>query len=61
MAEASNRPAVSHLLPEFHVHMIAACPNGLVVEYMPWTHRLFDDPRKPKNGEITVPVDLAGA
>jgi L-alanine-DL-glutamate epimerase-like enolase superfamily enzyme len=55
MAEAFNRPVVSHLLPEFHVHMIAACPNGLVVEYMPWTHRLFEDPPKPKNGEMTVP------
>ena len=56
MAEASNRSAVSHLLPEFHVHMIAACPNGLVVEYMPWTWRLFEDPPMPVNGEIAVPT-----
>jgi len=37
MAEAFNRPVVSHLLPEIHVHLVAAAPNGLVVEYMPWT------------------------
>ena len=37
MAEAFNLPVVSHLIPEIHVHLIAAIPNGLTVEYMPWT------------------------
>ena len=55
MAEAFNKPVASHLLPEIHVHLIAAIPNGLVVEYMPWTWRLFDDPPMPVNGEIAVP------
>jgi L-alanine-DL-glutamate epimerase-like enolase superfamily enzyme len=56
MAEAFNRPVASHLLPEIHCHLIAAVPNGLVVEYMPWTWRLFDDPPMPVNGEMTVPT-----
>ena len=56
MAEAFNKPVASHLLPEIHVHLIAAIPNGLVVEYMPWTWRLFDDPPMPVNGEMTVPT-----
>ena len=56
MAEAFNRPVVSHLLPELHVHLIAAAPNGLVVEYMPWTFHLFDDPPVPVKGEMTVPT-----
>ena len=56
MAEAFNRPVASHLLPEIHCHLIAAVPNGLVVEYMPWTWRLFDDPPVPVNGEMTVPA-----
>jgi L-alanine-DL-glutamate epimerase-like enolase superfamily enzyme len=55
MAEAFNRPVVSHLLPEIHAHLVAAAPNGLVVEYMPWTWRLFDDPPLPVRGEMTVP------
>jgi len=55
MAEAFNRPVVSHLLPEFHVHLIAAVPNGLVVEYMPWTRLLFEDPQMPVKGEMAVP------
>jgi L-alanine-DL-glutamate epimerase-like enolase superfamily enzyme len=56
MAEAFNKPVASHLLPEIHVHLVAAVPNGLVVEYMPWTWRLFDNPPMPVNGEITVPT-----
>src|SRR6267142_4948784 len=56
MAEAFNRPVVSHLLPEIHVHLVAAAPNGLVVEYMPWTWRLFDDPPMPVQGEMKVPT-----
>jgi L-talarate/galactarate dehydratase len=55
MAEAFNKPVASHLLPEIHVHLIAAIPNGLVVEYMPWTWRLFENPPIPVNGEIAVP------
>jgi len=56
MAEAFNRPVASHLLPEIHVHLISAIPNGLVVEYMPWTWRLFDDPPMPVKGEMRVPA-----
>ncbi len=55
MAEAFNKPVASHLLPEIHVHLIAAVPNGLVVEYMPWTWRLFENPPMPVDGEIGVP------
>src|SRR5439155_200882 len=32
MAEAFNLPVVSHLVPEMHVHLVAAIPNGLTVE-----------------------------
>ena len=56
MADAFNKPVASHLLPEIHVHLIAAIPNGLVVEYMPWTWRLFENPPMPVKGEMTVPA-----
>lgn len=55
MAEAFNLPVVSHLLPEIHAHLVAAAPNALVVEYMPWTSRLFEDPPVPENGMLKVP------
>ena len=56
MAEAFNLPVVSHLLPEIHVHLVAAAPNGLTVEYMPWSAKLFVDPPVPERGEIAVPA-----
>ena len=56
MAEAFNLPVVSHLLPEIHVHLVAAVPNGLTVEYMPWSFRLFEEVPVPVNGELAVPT-----
>ena len=55
MAEAFNLPVVSHLIPEFHVHLIAAIPNGLTVEYMPWTLELFKETPALVDGQIVVP------
>ncbi len=55
MAEAFNLPVVSHLVPEIHVHLIAAIPNGLTVEYMPWTFKLFEEVPVPEKGELVVP------
>ena len=56
MAEAHNIPVVSHLIPEVHVHLIAAVPNGEIVEYMPWCRNLFENPPIPVDGEMTVPT-----
>lgn len=55
MAEAFNIPVVSHLIPEIHVHLIAAIPHGLTVEYMPWTLRLFEETPAIEEGQIVVP------
>jgi len=56
MAEAFNTPVVSHLVPEIHVHLIAAIPNGLTVEYMPWSLRLFEETPALENGQLVVPA-----
>jgi L-alanine-DL-glutamate epimerase-like enolase superfamily enzyme len=55
MAEAFNLPVVSHLIPEVHLHLVAAVRNGEIVEYMPWTRPLFDNPPVPEKGMLTVP------
>jgi L-talarate/galactarate dehydratase len=55
MAEAFNLPVVSHLIPEIHVHLMAAIPNGLTVEYMPWTLRLFEETPPIEGGQLVVP------
>jgi L-alanine-DL-glutamate epimerase-like enolase superfamily enzyme len=56
MAQAFNRPVVSHLVPELHLHLIGAIPNGLTVEYMPWTHRLWAEfPTVSPDGYLEIP------
>jgi L-alanine-DL-glutamate epimerase-like enolase superfamily enzyme len=56
MAEAFNLPVVSHLIPEIHVHLVAAIPNGLTVEYMPWTLRLYEETPALERGQLVVPT-----
>jgi L-alanine-DL-glutamate epimerase-like enolase superfamily enzyme len=55
MAEAFNLPVVSHLIPEVHVHLVSAIPNGLTVEYMPRLHRLFQETPQIEQGQLLVP------
>ena len=34
---------------------MASIPNGLTVEYMPWTLRLFEETPELDDGDIIVP------
>lgn len=54
MAEAFNLPIVSHVMPEILVHVVAACPNGLTVEYMPWMIALYEETPAIENGELVL-------
>jgi L-alanine-DL-glutamate epimerase-like enolase superfamily enzyme len=56
MAQAFNRPVVSHLIPEIHRHLMAAIPNALTVEYMPWTYRLWTEFPSVSAGSLPVPT-----
>ena len=56
MAEAFNLAVVSHLYPEISVHLVAKVPNGLTVEYMPWSNRLFKETPQIADGMIEVPA-----
>jgi L-alanine-DL-glutamate epimerase-like enolase superfamily enzyme len=55
MAEAFNLPIVSHLVPEIHVHLVAAVPNGLTVEYMPRSRGLYKETPAIEDGMLVVP------
>ena len=55
MAEAFNLPVVSHVMPEMLVHLVAACPNGLTVEYMPWMLALYEETPVVDKGELVLP------
>ncbi len=55
MAEAWNLPVVSHLFPDFSLHLVAAIPHGLVMEYLPWWDMIYQEPYTVKDGFIEVP------
>ena len=52
MAEAFNLPVVSHGVPEIHVHLVGAVPNGLTVEYMPRLFPLWKAVPEPVDGDL---------
>ena len=56
MAEAFNLPVVSHVMPEILCHLIAACPNGLTVEYMPWMLALYEETPAIEDGMLVLPA-----
>lgn len=56
MAEICNLPVVSHLAPELLAHAVAAAPNGLIVEHMPWSLPLFREGVTMEDGDIVLPV-----
>ena len=56
MAEGYNLPVVTHLAPEILGHALAAAPNGLYVEHMPWAFPLFEEvPAVDASGQLVMP------
>jgi L-alanine-DL-glutamate epimerase-like enolase superfamily enzyme len=56
LAEAFNLPVVSHGVPEIHVHLVGAVPNGLTVEYMPRLFPLWEAVPQPADGMLAMPT-----
>ena len=54
MTEAANLPIVSHVMPEILGHVVAACPNGLTVEYMPWMLELYQETPEIEDGYLQL-------
>lgn len=55
VAESFNVPVVSHLTPEFLCHAMAAIPNGIYTEYMPWSLPLYKEPPRIEDGLLLLP------
>ena len=54
MAHCFNLPVAPHIMPDIHLPLVAAIPNGLYVEYMPWLDEVLTDPLSPVNGQLNV-------
>ena len=56
VCEAAYRPVVTHLSPEIAVHLAAATPNCMMVEFMNWSFGLFNEVMEiDSDGRLIVP------
>ncbi len=55
LAEPRGIPEAGNVLPEAHVHLLAAAPNGHLVEYMPRSAPIFDSTLRLEDGHLLAP------
>jgi L-alanine-DL-glutamate epimerase-like enolase superfamily enzyme len=55
LCEAFHQPVSSHLFTETSCHVLAASPNGLIVEHMDWWEELYGEPIRLVDGHLIVP------
>jgi L-alanine-DL-glutamate epimerase-like enolase superfamily enzyme len=55
LAQAWHLPVVSHLFWHVDVHLLAAVPNALIGEYMPWFDDMFREAPRVVDGRVELP------
>lgn len=55
LCRAHLQPVSSHLFMEASCHVLAAAPNGLILEHMDWWQSLFTEPLAVIDGQVVVP------
>ena len=55
LCRAYHQPVSSHLFMEASCHVLAAAPNGLILEHMNWWEDLFTEPLAVEDGSVVVP------
>ncbi len=55
LAQAFSMQIVPHTFHETSMHLLAAVPNGGLMEYVPWWDVLFEAPPRPENGAFLPP------
>ena len=59
LARGFGLPLAPHFIPEIHVHLICAVPNGLNLEYLPIFERLLEEPLEVRGG-VARPKEVPG-
>lgn len=54
-AGAHGLPISPHYLTELHIHLAAALPNSIYVEYFPFMDQMLKHPLKVENSHVLVP------
>jgi L-alanine-DL-glutamate epimerase-like enolase superfamily enzyme len=55
MAAAWDVPISSHLFPETSLQVLGGISNSILLEYMPWFSRLYNEEIEFDNGDAIVP------
>jgi L-alanine-DL-glutamate epimerase-like enolase superfamily enzyme len=55
LAHAMHIPVCGHVIPEIHVHLLAAIPNGHLVEYVPRSERILQGMPALEGGALVAP------
>jgi L-alanine-DL-glutamate epimerase-like enolase superfamily enzyme len=55
LAQAHRIPVCGHVVPEIQVHLLAAIPNGHLVEHVPRSAGILRSMPRLENGELLVP------
>lgn len=55
LCEAFHTPVSSHLFMEASCHLLAAAPNGLILEHMDWWRELFEESLSLVEGQVLLP------
>ena len=55
LAQAHRVPVCGHVVPEIQVHLLAAIPNGHMVEYVPRSAGILASMPEPDQGQLVAP------
>ena len=55
LTQAYRVPVCGHVVPEVHVHLLAAVPNGYMVEYMPRSAAILQTSPVLEDGHLVAP------
>jgi L-alanine-DL-glutamate epimerase-like enolase superfamily enzyme len=55
LAQAHRVPVCGHVVPEIHAHLVAAVPNGQMVEYVPRSERILTTMPRIERSELILP------
>jgi L-alanine-DL-glutamate epimerase-like enolase superfamily enzyme len=56
LAQAHRVPVCGHVVPEIHVHLVAAVPNGYLAEYVPRSAGILTAMPRIEQGELVAPA-----
>src|SRR5207247_4229759 len=56
LAQAHRIPVCGHVVPEIQVHLLAAVPNGHLVEYVPRSVGILTAMPRRERGELVAPA-----